>query len=327
LGPVPLEKRSGLRRREAASAVSPSARSRTLAPTRYPRETYDRANSSPSRVQPCDEFGHSVTASPADGNGTPNGNRVAPPRAGLPACEAVHMLSDVRAILFDVFGTLVDWRTSVNRQLQAFGDREGIAANWQQITDDWRAEYQPAMEEVRSGRRAWTILDELHRESLERVLERHAVTGVADDDLAELTLAWHRLDPWPDVVPGLTQLATRYTVGTLSNGNTALLDDLVRHAGLPMRAILGAETARCYKPLPEAYLRNVALLSLEPHQVMLVAAHNGDLTAASSVGLRTGFIPRPVEHGPDQSADLTATADWDVIAQDLVRLAARMIQP
>lgn len=237
------------------------------------------------------------------------------------------MLSEVRAILFDVFGTLVDWRTSVTRQLQAFGTARRLAADWERVADDWRGEYQPAMDDVRSGRRAWTILDVLHRESVERVFARHDISGVSDADLTELTLAWHRLDPWPDVVPGLTRLATRFTVGTLSNGNTRLLTDLIRHGDLPIGKVLGAETAQCYKPLPEAYLRNVAMLEMAPHQVMLVAAHNGDLEAASAVGLRTGFIPRPTEYGPNQHTDLAAAGLWDVVAPDLGALAAALTQP
>lgn len=237
------------------------------------------------------------------------------------------MLSDVRAILFDVFGTLVDWRTSVTRRLQAFGAAHQFDADWAQVADDWRAEYQPAMDEVRSGRREWTILDVLHRESLERVLAHHGVIGVSNPDLAELTLAWHRLHPWPDVVPGLTRLATKVAVGTLSNGNTRLLRDLIEYGGLPIDAVLGAETAGCYKPLPQAYLRNVALLGLTPRQVMLVAAHNTDLAAASAVGLRTGFIPRPTEYGRDQQTDLAATGMWDIVAPDLRVLATLVTRP
>lgn len=233
-------------------------------------------------------------------------------------------LPHVRAILFDVFGTIVDWRTSVVRQLDAFGASRGLHADWAAVADGWRGEYQPAMEEVRAGRRAWTILDVLHRETLERVLERHGIRGVAGTDLDELTLAWHRLDPWPDAVPGLTQLRRRYTIGTLSNGNTALLRDLAAHGGLPWDAILGAETAKAYKPVPEAYLRCVAALGLQPPQVMLVAAHNGDLAAASDQGLRTGFIPRPTEHGPGQRRDLEPEGPWDVVAADCLDLARRM---
>ena len=230
----------------------------------------------------------------------------------------------VKAILFDVFGTLVDWRSGITRELTAFGAAHGIDASWEAVADDWRGEYQPAMDEVRSGRRAWTVLDVLHRESLERVLARHGIDGLTDDELHHLTMGWHRLDPWPDVVPGLNRLATRYTLGTLSNGNTTLLTDLAKHGGLPFQVILGAETACAYKPLPEAYLRNVATLGLEPSQVMLVAAHNGDLAAAQEQGLQTAFVARPTEHGPIQLTDLSPTGPWNILGGDIGAVATAL---
>ena len=231
------------------------------------------------------------------------------------------MDAQIKAVLFDVFGTVVDWRSSITREFAALGAAHGIAADWEGLADDWRGEYQPAMDGVRSGRREWTVLDVLHRESLERVLGHHGVGTVAESDLQHLTLAWHRLSPWPDAPPGLARLATRYIVGTLSNGNTALLTDLARHGGLAFDVLLGAETARAYKPLPEAYLRNVARLGLAPHEVMLVAAHNGDLAAAQVLGMRTGFVRRPTEHGPDQTTDLAPTGDWDVVADSIPAVA------
>lgn len=234
------------------------------------------------------------------------------------------MNDQVRAILFDVFGTVVDWRSSITRQLAAVGAAHRIDADWDAVADDWRGEYQPAMDEVRSGRRGWTILDVLHRESLERVLERHGIDGLAEDELHHLTMGWHRLDPWPDVVPGLTRLATRFTLGTLSNGNTALLTDLARHGGLPFHVILGAETAHAYKPLPEAYLRNVAALGLEPGQVMLCAAHNGDLAAAHAQGLRTAFVVRPTEYGPMQRTDLSPAGAWNLVCDDMGEVATAL---
>ena len=251
--------------------------------------------------------------------------RFEPIADGSLTCEgSVGMFADhaeIRAVLFDVFGTVVDWRTSITRELAAFGAAQGIEADWECVADDWRGEYQPAMDEVRSGRRGWTVLDVLHREGLERVLARYAVDGVAEADLQDLTLAWHRLPPWPDAVPGLTRLATRYAVGTLSNGNTALLTDLAEHGHLPFDVLLGAETAGAYKPLPDAYLRNVALLELTPHQVMLVAAHNSDLAAADELGLRTAFVMRPTEHGPTQRTDLAPTGDWDVVVDSIPAVA------
>lgn len=232
--------------------------------------------------------------------------------------------SDVEALLFDVFGTVVDWRSSVIAELQGFGARKGIAADWAEFADDWRARYQPAMEEVRSGRRAWTILDVLHRESLEALLAKHGIAGLSEAEKHHLNTAWHRLKPWPDVVAGLTRLKARYIIGTLSNGNVGLLTRLAKHGGLPWDVVLGAETSRAYKPLPQAYLGSATLLNLEPRQVMLVAAHNGDLAAAAECGLATGFVARPREHGPDQKVDVEADRAWDVIATSFEDLAAKL---
>jgi 2-haloacid dehalogenase len=231
---------------------------------------------------------------------------------------------DVEALLFDVFGTVVDWRTSIIEDLSRFGAERGLSADWAAFADEWRALYQPGMEEVRSGRRAWTILDVLHRESLEALAAKYGLAGLGGDDKAHINKVWHRLKPWPDAVAGLERLKKRYIIGTLSNGNVGLLTRMAKFAALPWDVVLGAETARAYKPLPQAYLANAALLNLQPGQVMLVAAHNGDLAAAASAGLRTAFVPRPSEHGAKQSRDLSAERDWDVIADSFVSLAAAM---
>jgi 2-haloacid dehalogenase len=230
----------------------------------------------------------------------------------------------VQALLFDVFGTVVDWRGSIIEELTGFGTEKGIAADWAGFTDDWRAMYQPAMEEVRSGRRPWTILDVLHRESLDKLIAKYGIAGLSEADKEHINRVWHRLKPWPDAVAGLTRLKARYIIGTLSNGNVGLLTRMAKHAGLPWDVILGAETGRAYKPLPQAYLANAALLNLEPVQVMLVAAHNGDLAAASAVGLRTAFVARPQEHGPHQSRDFKAERDWDVVCGSFRELADTM---
>jgi 2-haloacid dehalogenase len=232
--------------------------------------------------------------------------------------------ANVQALLFDVFGTVVDWRSSVIAELTQLGTDKGITADWTAFTDDWRALYQPAMEEVRSGRRAWTILDVLHRESLETLLAKYGVTGLSEAEKEHLNRAWHRLKPWPDSVAGLTRLKSRYIIGTLSNGNVGLLTRLAKSAGLPWDVVLGAETARAYKPLPQAYLASAALLNLAPAQVMLVAAHNGDLAAASAQGLATGFVARPQEHGPHQSRDFKAEREWDVVCGSFTELADAM---
>jgi 2-haloacid dehalogenase len=233
-------------------------------------------------------------------------------------------MTKVEALLFDVFGTVVDWRGSIIAELTRFGADKGIAADWVAFTDDWRGLYQPSMEAVRSGQRPWTILDVLHRESLETLLARHGITGLSEADKVHLNRAWHRLKPWPDVVEGLTRLKMRYIIGTLSNGNVGLLTRLAKNAGLPWDVVLGAETARAYKPLPQAYLASATLLNLEPAQVMLVAAHNGDLAAAAAVGLRTAFVPRPTEYGPHQKGDLKAERAWDLVAASFGELADAM---
>jgi 2-haloacid dehalogenase len=232
--------------------------------------------------------------------------------------------ADVQALLFDVFGTVVDWRTSIIAELTRFGREKSLTADWAQFTDDWRALYQPALEEVRSGRRGWTILDVLHRESLENLLARYGIGGISDAEKEHINRVWHRLKPWPDSVDGLRRLKARYIIGPLSNGNVGLLTRMAKHAGLPWDVILGAETARAYKPLPRAYLASAELLNLEPGQVMLVAAHNNDLDAAAAVGLRTAFVARPVEHGPGQKLDLQAERQWDVITDSFGGLASAM---
>jgi 2-haloacid dehalogenase len=230
----------------------------------------------------------------------------------------------VKALVFDVFGTVVDWRESTIRELTAFGNGRGLSRDWAKFADDWRGMYQPAMEEVRTGRRSWTILDDLHRESLRRLLDRHDITGLSPHEIEHLTRIWHRLDPWPDAVEGLQRLKRRYIIGTLSNGNTGLLTRMAKRAGLPWDVILGAETARAYKPLAECYLRNAELLNLEPAEMMLVAAHNDDLKAAAGAGYRTAFVVRPMEHGVGQAKDLAAERSWDVVTDSFVGLAEAM---
>jgi 2-haloacid dehalogenase len=232
--------------------------------------------------------------------------------------------SDVQALLFDVFGTVVDWRSSIIDDLGRFGAEKRLKADWAAFTDDWRGLYQPAMDEVRSGRRPWTILDVLHRESLEKLLVKHGVSGLSEADKDHINRVWHRLRPWPDTVEGLTRLKSRYIIGTLSNGNVGLLTRMAKNARLPWDVVLGAETARAYKPLPQAYLASAELLNLAPGQVMLVAAHNGDLAAAAKVGLATAFVARPTEYGPHQSRDFKADRDWDVVTDSFTGLAKAM---
>ena len=222
-----------------------------------------------------------------------------------------------KALLFDVFGTCVDWRTSVAREAAAYG-LPGEA-----VADAWRGRYQPQLEAVRSGAREWVVLDVLHREALDDVLAGLDLE-LAPGDRDELTRAWHRLDPWPDTVPGLTRLKERFVIAPCSNGHIAQSVNLARHAGLPWDAILGAEIARAYKPDPRVYRASVAALGLEPAEVMMVAAHNGDLEAARACGLRTAFVPRPTEYGPGQDTDLQAGDAVDVEAAGLEALAAAL---
>jgi len=233
---------------------------------------------------------------------------------------------DIRACLFDVFGTVVDWRTSVSRDLAAFGKHKGIGGvDWLEFAVEWRKLYQPSMEEVRSGARAFTILDVLHRESLDKLIARYRIPGLSEADIEHMNRAWHRLDPWPDVVEGLKRLKTKFIIAPCSNGNIALMVNLAKRAGLPWDCILGAETARAYKPMPDAYLRSCAQLGLAPGSVMMVAAHNSDLKAAKAQGMKTAFVARPTEHGPGQATDLAPDPRCvDLPATDFVELAARL---
>ncbi|WP_101066122.1 haloacid dehalogenase type II [Roseovarius salinarum] len=221
----------------------------------------------------------------------------------------------VEALLFDVFGTCVDWRGSVARQVA--DALPGVDAT--AFADAWRAEYQPSMAPVRAGQRAYVPLDDLHLENLHRVAARLGVT--APDSL---NAAWERLDPWADVVAGLTRLRARYIVAPCSNGSIAMMTRLARHAGLPWDCILGADIAQDFKPAPIVYRAACAALRLPPERVMMVAAHNDDLRAARAAGLATAFMARPGEHGPGQSADLAPTDDRDVAARDFLELAERM---
>jgi 2-haloacid dehalogenase len=221
----------------------------------------------------------------------------------------------VKALIFDVFGTCVDWRNSVAREVaKVFPDLDAAA-----FATAWRAEYDPAMARIRDGGRGYVPLDDLHLENLHRVARAFGVT--APD---HLNAAWERLDPWPDVVPGLTAMKAHRIVAPCSNGSIALMTRLARWGGLPWDCILGAEIARDYKPKPRVYLAACAALRLAPSEVMMVAAHNDDLAAARDAGLATGFVPRPVEHGPGQTTDLAPSGDWEVVADDFRDLARRL---
>jgi 2-haloacid dehalogenase len=234
--------------------------------------------------------------------------------------------TDIQALLFDVFGTVVDWRSGVAREARPFLDRYAPHLYAYEFADAWRKWYGPSMEEVRSGRRPFVRLDVLHRENLHRVLEHYRIDAAAipEQELEALNLAWHRLDPWPDSVQGLGRLKQRFMIAPMSNGHIRLMMDVAKRAGLPWDAILGSEVVRAYKPSPQAYLGAVEVLGLRPDQICMVAAHNGDLAAARRCGLKTAFIPRPTEHGPAQTTNLGPEQDWDYVARDMNDLASQL---
>src|SRR5215470_5708223 len=233
------------------------------------------------------------------------------------------MMHSVKALFFDVFGTLVDWRGGIARDAGAILKPLGYALDWPEFADAWRGEYQPAMQEVRTGRIPFSKLDVLHRRNLERILPRFAVGNLAEETLAELNLAWHRLDAWPDVAPGLARLKLKYWLAPVSNGNIALMVDLARRNGFPWDAILGAEVAGDYKPKPRVYLASAAAFDLAPADCMMVAAHTSDLAAAAACGLRTAHVARPDERGPGRGEAAPSIA-VDIAANGLEDLAGRL---
>jgi 2-haloacid dehalogenase len=230
----------------------------------------------------------------------------------------------IEALLFDVFGTVVDWRTTLIRQLEHFGADQRLDADWVTLADDWRAEYEPAMKKVRGGERPWTSLEQLHRESLDMLLERHGLGRLSEEQRRRLVLSWHFLDPWPDTLAGLGRLKRKYILGTLSNGGVRLLADMARYAGLPWDVILSSDLFRHFKPDPSVYLGAAALLDAAPENLMLVAAHNYDLAAARRHGFKTAFVARQAEYGPRQARDFKAESDWDYVAGDFVDLAEKL---
>jgi 2-haloacid dehalogenase len=232
----------------------------------------------------------------------------------------------VRAVLFDTFGTVVDWRSGIAAAVDGFAQRYGVAVDAEEFANLWRAEYQPSMARVRSGAREFATLDVLHRENLEVVLQASGfdTADFADADLHSLALSWRYLPPWPDSVAGIARLKEHFIVGPLSNGHTALLVEMAKFAGLPWDTVLGSDISRAYKPDVQAYHSPARLLGLEPGEVMLVAAHNGDLKAARGAGLATAFVARPSEYGPDQTTDLEPSGNWDLSVSTITELADRI---
>lgn len=227
----------------------------------------------------------------------------------------------VRALLFDVFGTVVDWRSGIVRELSDWGTDNHVVADWPAIADGWRGLYQPAMERIRQGNRGFVRLDILHEENLREIFAQHGLDVPSGNSMHRLVTAWHRLDPWPDAVAGLTRLKTRYTIAPCSNGNIALITNMAKRAGLPWDVVLGAEVAQAYKPHPQAYLGSADALALKPEECMMVAAHLDDLQAAAELGFATAYVPRPDERGKGAGAATAAKGSVDHVADDFNKLA------
>ena len=232
--------------------------------------------------------------------------------------------NSVRALTFDVFGTVVDWRGSIIREGQLLAARKGYNVDWASFADRWRSGYGPAMNKVRSGELPWTKIDDLHRMILDDLVDEYSLSGMSEAELVHFNEAWHRLSPWPDTVSGLNKLKSKYVITTLSNGNVSLLTHMAKNGGLPWDAILSAELSGHYKPDPEAYLKAADLLSLKPEQVMMVAAHPGDLRAAARTGLKTAYVIRPLERGPGRPVNRNPDGEFDYTAEDFNDLARQL---
>jgi 2-haloacid dehalogenase len=231
----------------------------------------------------------------------------------------------ISALFFDVFGTLVDWRSSIAREAKTLLSPLGHDLDWAAFADAWRAQYQPSMEEVRSGRRPYARLDDLHRENLDRILPRFELDGLSPETREALNRAWHRLDAWPDVPQGMRRLYAKYRLAPVSNGNISIMVDLARHNGFSWDTVLGAEIARDYKPNPAAYLSSARALDLEPSACMMVAAHSSDLAAAAKCGLLTAHVARPSEHGPG-TGETKPAVEVDFAARDIGDLADILVR-
>ena len=235
-------------------------------------------------------------------------------------------LGSVKACVFDTFGTVVDWRSSVIDEATKWGSAKGLNINWVEFADRWRMGYTPAMDKVRKGELPWTNLDDLQYMILEGLLKDYRIEGLSEDEKIDWAHVWRRLKPWPDSVEGLTRLKNNYIISPMSNGNVALMVHLAKFAGLPWDVILGSDLVRHYKPDREMYMSAPLYLDLKPEDVMMCAAHVGDLRAARSYGLRTGFIYRPNEYGggPAGVPDKAKSGDFDVVSMSIVDLAQQL---
>lgn len=238
--------------------------------------------------------------------------------------EELCLAESLKALTFDVFGTVVDWRGSIIREGEILNREKGLTVDWAALADAWRAGYGPAMDRVRRGDLPWLSINALHRMILDALLPQFGLTGLDDAERDQLNRVWHRLQPWPDAIPGLIRLKKKFVIATLSNGNVALLVNMAKHSGLPWDCILSSELARHYKPDPAVYLTAAELLGLSPGQVLMVAAHEHDLAGAKGAGLRTAFVPRPLEYGPDNQPDPALEFDVDLVASDFIALAEQL---
>ncbi len=229
-----------------------------------------------------------------------------------------------KVLVFDVFGTVVDWRSSVIAEGQQLGEAKGLNIDWTAFADAWRSIYRPYMDKVQSGDLPWTKLDDLHRVMLAETLKKFAIENLSDDEKEHLNRVWHRLKPWPDSVTGLQRIKSRFVIAPLSNGNISLLTNMAKHAGLPWDCILSAENVRRYKPDPSVYLLAPQLFDLKPEQIMMVAAHEHDLQSARKHGLRTAYVHRPLEHGPGKATEMPPKDRYDIVANDFLDLADRL---
>ena len=231
---------------------------------------------------------------------------------------------DIRALAFDVFGTVVDWRGSIVREGQLLSATQGLTVDWPAFADAWRAGYKPAMDSTRGEGATWLDIDTLHRRILDGLLPRFGLQGLSADEVAQLNRVWHRLMPWPDTVSGLNRLRSRYVISSLSNGNVSLLVNMAKNAGLPWDCVLSGELVHKYKPDPEVYLMAACLLGVAPHQLMLVAAHPSDLAGAQRAGLRTAYVTRPLEYGPAGWMEPVGELVFDLTAADFLDLATQL---
>ncbi len=249
---------------------------------------------------------------------------MSPIALAVPAAIAQADEAGIKALTFDVFGTVVDWRASIIREGQLLSAAKGFAVNWGEFVDRWRSGYSPAMNRVRSGELPWTKIDVLHRMILDELIEEYGLQALSDAERDDFNRAWHRLSPWPDTIAGLQRLKSRFVITTLSNGNVSLLTNMAKNGGLPWDAILSAELSGHYKPDPEAYLKAADLLSLRPEQILMVAAHPGDLRAAARTGMRTAYVIRPLERGPGRPVNRNEAGEFDYTATDFIDLAQQL---